>query len=273
MMLGLLLARAGVRVIVLEKHRDFLRDFRGDTIHPSTLRLFDELGLLGDLLSRGCSVDKAEEPLRFAPDVAAVVVYLQISGVGPMLGSGFWLIATERFDPHTAKRRFGQIAALDLELRGAGSMLGGEQSGQVDAIGFELYTSMLERTVRELRTECRATKSAFSSDATRASASSRPLKASTRCFLSGLSAAVQRNTLCATVKRFLNRWSSSRRARRRRMSSSFTWPPTPRQARLVRRIVARDRFGATWFGELTIVCFDDNRTAHAGRAESRRRYA
>ncbi|HTI56294.1 MAG TPA: FAD-dependent monooxygenase, partial [Verrucomicrobiae bacterium] len=37
MMLGLLLARAGVRVLVLEKHADFLRDFRGDTIHPSTL--------------------------------------------------------------------------------------------------------------------------------------------------------------------------------------------------------------------------------------------
>ncbi|MDI3385173.1 FAD-dependent oxidoreductase [Streptomyces sp. B-S-A8] len=45
LMLGLLLARAGVDVTVLEKHRDFLRDFRGDTVHPSTLRLLDELGL------------------------------------------------------------------------------------------------------------------------------------------------------------------------------------------------------------------------------------
>ena len=45
MMLGLLLARAGVRVAVLEKHRDFLRDFRGDTVHASTIRLMDELGL------------------------------------------------------------------------------------------------------------------------------------------------------------------------------------------------------------------------------------
>ncbi|GAA2711110.1 MULTISPECIES: FAD-dependent oxidoreductase [Streptomyces] len=44
-MLGLLLARAGVGVTVLEKHKDFLRDFRGDTVHPSTLRLLDELGL------------------------------------------------------------------------------------------------------------------------------------------------------------------------------------------------------------------------------------
>lgn len=45
MMLGLLLARAGVQVTVLEKHSDFLRDFRGDTVHASTVRLMDELGL------------------------------------------------------------------------------------------------------------------------------------------------------------------------------------------------------------------------------------
>ena len=45
MVLGLLLARAGVDVTVLEKHADFLRDFRGDTVHPTTLRLIDELGL------------------------------------------------------------------------------------------------------------------------------------------------------------------------------------------------------------------------------------
>jgi 2-polyprenyl-6-methoxyphenol hydroxylase-like FAD-dependent oxidoreductase len=45
MVLGLLLARAGVQVTLLEKHGDFLRDFRGDTVHPSTLRLLDELGL------------------------------------------------------------------------------------------------------------------------------------------------------------------------------------------------------------------------------------
>jgi 2-polyprenyl-6-methoxyphenol hydroxylase-like FAD-dependent oxidoreductase len=51
MMLGLLLARAGVRVLVLEKHADFLRDFRGDTIHPSTLEVMAELGLLEGLLS------------------------------------------------------------------------------------------------------------------------------------------------------------------------------------------------------------------------------
>jgi 2-polyprenyl-6-methoxyphenol hydroxylase-like FAD-dependent oxidoreductase len=50
MMLGLLLARAGVTVVVLEKHANFLRDFRGDTIHPSTLEVMHELGLLDGLL-------------------------------------------------------------------------------------------------------------------------------------------------------------------------------------------------------------------------------
>src|SRR5215813_14275499 len=50
MMLGYLLARAGVDVVVLEKHGDFLRDFRGDTIHPSTLELMYELGLLDEFL-------------------------------------------------------------------------------------------------------------------------------------------------------------------------------------------------------------------------------
>ena len=52
MMLGLLLARAGVNVAVLEKHADFLRDFRGDTIHPSTLELLHELGVLEAFLAR-----------------------------------------------------------------------------------------------------------------------------------------------------------------------------------------------------------------------------
>ena len=52
MMLAFLLARAGVQVLVLEKHADFLRDFRGDTIHPSTLELMYELGLLDEFLEQ-----------------------------------------------------------------------------------------------------------------------------------------------------------------------------------------------------------------------------
>jgi len=52
MMLGFLLARAGIEVVVFEKHADFLRDFRGDTIHPSTLEVMHELGLLDAFLKR-----------------------------------------------------------------------------------------------------------------------------------------------------------------------------------------------------------------------------
>ena len=47
---ALLLARAGIQVVVLEKHNDFLRDFRGDTVHPTTLRIMDELGFIDELL-------------------------------------------------------------------------------------------------------------------------------------------------------------------------------------------------------------------------------
>ncbi len=46
-----------------------------------------------------------------------------------------------------------KIAALDLELRGAGNLLGGEQSGNIDAVGFEMYTGMLNRAIRELKGE------------------------------------------------------------------------------------------------------------------------
>jgi 2-polyprenyl-6-methoxyphenol hydroxylase-like FAD-dependent oxidoreductase len=52
MMLGYLLARAGVKTVVMEKHADFLRDFRGDTVHPSTMQIMKELGLLDDFLKR-----------------------------------------------------------------------------------------------------------------------------------------------------------------------------------------------------------------------------
>src|SRR3954470_9301393 len=52
MMLGYLLGRAGIETVVLEKHADFLRDFRRDTVHPSTLQIMDELGLLDEFLKR-----------------------------------------------------------------------------------------------------------------------------------------------------------------------------------------------------------------------------
>ncbi len=52
MMVGLLFARAGVKTLVLEKHKDFLRDFRGDTVHPSTMEILDQLGMLARFLQR-----------------------------------------------------------------------------------------------------------------------------------------------------------------------------------------------------------------------------
>ena len=52
MMAGLLFARAGVATLVLEKHADFLRDFRGDTVHPSTMEILHQLGLLERFLER-----------------------------------------------------------------------------------------------------------------------------------------------------------------------------------------------------------------------------
>ena len=56
MVAGLLFARAGVRVIILEKHADFLRDFRGDTVHPSTMEILHELGLLERFLVLGYGI-------------------------------------------------------------------------------------------------------------------------------------------------------------------------------------------------------------------------
>ena len=68
MMLGFLLARTGVRSIVLEKHADFLRDFRGDTVHPSTLNVMDELGLLDEFLKL-----PHQEVARFGADESSGV--------------------------------------------------------------------------------------------------------------------------------------------------------------------------------------------------------
>ncbi len=72
MMAGLLLARQGVDVMVLEKHEDFLRDFRGDTIHPATLQLLDELGVVDDFLAlphtrmERVTMDTPSGPVTFA---------------------------------------------------------------------------------------------------------------------------------------------------------------------------------------------------------------
>ena len=68
-----------------------------------------------------------------APVVAAQAVYLQISGLGPMLGSGFWLIATEQFDPHTARHQFGRIAGV-ATLAGLGGALVAERVAAIYSV-------------------------------------------------------------------------------------------------------------------------------------------
>jgi len=83
MMLGFLLARAGVQVVVLEKHADFFRDFRGDTVHPSTLELMFELGLIDEFLklppSEGRNADRPDRRRtrsngRFSPSADALQI-------------------------------------------------------------------------------------------------------------------------------------------------------------------------------------------------------
>lgn len=83
MVAGLLFARAGVETVVLEKHDDFLRDFRGDTVHPSTLRIFSELGLLDRLLDR--PHDKVRDLQVFVGDETEIEV-ADFSGMDPRWG-------------------------------------------------------------------------------------------------------------------------------------------------------------------------------------------
>ena len=77
MLMGFLLARAGVDVVVLEKHADFLRDFRGDTIHPSTLDVMHELGLLEEFLRRPHD-ELREVELRIGKDQAKLADFRHV---------------------------------------------------------------------------------------------------------------------------------------------------------------------------------------------------
>lgn len=84
MMLGFLLARAGVDVVVLEKHADFLRDFRGDTIHPSTLQLMHELGLLDDFLKLP-HTKMRDLAMRFGDETIQFVDFTHLPVVAPYI--------------------------------------------------------------------------------------------------------------------------------------------------------------------------------------------
>lgn len=84
MMLGFLLARAGVNVVVLEKHADFLRDFRGDTIHPSTLQLMHELGLL-DAFLKLPHTKTHELAMRFGDETIQFVDFTHLPVIAPYI--------------------------------------------------------------------------------------------------------------------------------------------------------------------------------------------
>lgn len=93
MVLGLLLARAGVAVTVLEKHGDFLRDFRGDTVHPSTLALLDELGL-GERFARLPQRRVTRVQLPLGPDRSLVTV----GDIGALRGAFNYIAMVPQWD-------------------------------------------------------------------------------------------------------------------------------------------------------------------------------
>lgn len=117
MMLGLLLSRIGVGVVVLEKHADFLRDFRGDTVHPSTLEVLHELGLLDELLKRphqevrelGASVEGEQVILADFSQLAAQAPFLVLMPQWDFLD---FLAIEARRSPHFQLRMETEVVDL-----------------------------------------------------------------------------------------------------------------------------------------------------------------
>ena len=113
-----------------------------------------------------------------ARSAAAVIVYLHISGAGPLLGSGFWLVLSERFDPHTAKKRFGQIAGAGT-LGGLLSALLAERIGAVFGVAamlpvlaaFHFFSAW---QIRKLTAQPEAIEAATPSESLRAVAAPAP---------------------------------------------------------------------------------------------------
>jgi len=85
LMAGFLLARSGINVVVLEKHADFFRDFRGDTIHPSTLQVLKELGLLDEFLAK-VPVQRADHlTAQIGPDRLRLIEFGRLASAPPFL--------------------------------------------------------------------------------------------------------------------------------------------------------------------------------------------
>ena len=107
---GMVMATAALSIALVALSSRILRRVTPDTFVPAAFVLNAILLL----------VAWAAAPA--APAWSAQMVYLQMSGLGPMLGSGFWLIATDQFDPHTARHQFGRIAGI-ATLAGHGGAL------------------------------------------------------------------------------------------------------------------------------------------------------
>ena len=95
---AMLIATSAVSLVLVALHGRVARRLQPGTLVPA-LFLFSSLLFVVEWALRSA-----------APSASAILLYLHVSAAGPLLASGFWLIASERFDPHTAKRRFGQMA-------------------------------------------------------------------------------------------------------------------------------------------------------------------
>ncbi len=122
MMLGYLLARAGVKTVVLERHADFLRDFRGDTVHPSTMQIMKELGLLEEFLKRPHSkipafeVDIGHQRFKVA-DFADVPIDCRFIALMPQWDFLNFLSEEGRRFPSLSLRMSTEVESL-VELNG-----------------------------------------------------------------------------------------------------------------------------------------------------------
>jgi 2-polyprenyl-6-methoxyphenol hydroxylase-like FAD-dependent oxidoreductase len=122
MMLGYLLARAGVKTVVMEKHADFLRDFRGDTVHPSTMQIMKELGLLDEFLKRPHSkirsfeVDIGHQSFKVA-DFANVPIECRFIALMPQWDFLNFLSEQSRRFPSLSLRMSTEVESL-IEVNG-----------------------------------------------------------------------------------------------------------------------------------------------------------
>lgn len=122
MMLGYLLARAGVKTVVMEKHADFLRDFRGDTVHPSTMQIMQELGLLEEFLElshskiRAFEADIGHQTFKVA-DVTNVPIACRFIALMPQWDFLNFLSEKSRRFPSLSIRMSTEVESL-IEVNG-----------------------------------------------------------------------------------------------------------------------------------------------------------